>query len=193
MLDRPLPRAQATTAVLLALSAAACATPAPYPPPVAIPPVATHPSAQTPAPQPAPSFPQARWSRPEIITPASFTQCAIYARKRTGVDIYGDAGRWWDMAAGRYARSQTPEVGAVIVLGGTPRGHVAVVTAVLSRDEILVDHANWLNDGRIQVNVPVRDVSTRGDWSAVRVWHVPTNTLGARTYPVKGFVLTGAG
>jgi len=193
MLDRPLPRAQTPTAVLLALSAAACAASAPYPHPVSLPPVSGGPSSERASPMPVPLGPQARWIRPEIITPASFTQCAIYARKRTGVDIYGDAGRWWDMAAGRYARSQTPEVGAVIVLGGTPRGHVAVVTAVLSRDEILVDHANWLNDGRIQVNVPVRDVSARGDWSAVRVWHVPTGRLGARTYPVKGFVLTGAG
>ena len=37
---------------------------------------------------------------------------------------------------------------------------------------IIVDHANWLNTGEITRDVPVRDVSRKGDWSQVQVWNV---------------------
>jgi hypothetical protein len=67
-------------------------------------------------------------------------------------------------------------------------GHVSVVSRVISSREILVDHANWLNRGQIHKNEPVRDVSANNDWSVVRVWYTPGNTLGTRHYPAYGFI-----
>jgi len=75
-----------------------------------------------------------------------------------------------------------------MVLGGTRGGHVAYVSAVLSDREILVDHANWANDGAIHLQAPVRDVSPRNDWSEVRVWHMGSGQLGSRAYPVRTFI-----
>ncbi len=147
---------------------------------------ASRPSARPPiarpAPEPAPPLPRS-------LQPAKPLQCVPYARLRSGIAIYGDARTWWDQAAGRYERASSPQVGAVLVLGGTPGGHVAVVTAILSKRDVLVDHANWANDGAIHFNAPVRDVSENGDWSAVRVWHLASGQLGARIYPARGFVL----
>jgi len=60
---------------------------------------------------------------------------------------------------------------------------------VVSPRLIIVDHANWLNNGEITRNVPIRDVSEAGDWSQVQVWHVPGRHWGARTYRVQGFIL----
>jgi hypothetical protein len=68
------------------------------------------------------------------------------------------------------------------------RGHVAVVTHVDSVRLVRVDHANWLNGGEISVGVPVLDVSPNNDWSEVRVWHIPGNYWGARTYEAEGFI-----
>ena len=73
-------------------------------------------------------------------------------------------------------------------MGGTSAGHVAVVAQVLNAREALVDHANWMNTGEIVRGALVRDVSAANDWSAVRVWHPPTNSLGLRVYPAFGFV-----
>jgi len=67
-------------------------------------------------------------------------------------------------------------------------GHVAVVSRVLNSREILVDHANWLNRRNIYHNTLVRDVSPNNNWSAVRVWYSPGNTLGQRTYAAYGFI-----
>jgi N-acetyl-anhydromuramyl-L-alanine amidase AmpD len=67
-------------------------------------------------------------------------------------------------------------------------GHVAVVSRVLNSREILVDHANWLNRGRIHKDLAVRDVSPNNDWSVVRVWYAPGNKLGSRRYPAYGFI-----
>lgn len=115
-------------------------------------------------------------------------QCAIYARQRTGVSLSGAARLWWDQAAGQYARAHTPRVGAVMAMGGTPSGHVAVVARVISAREILIDHANWMNQGEIQLGALAVDASPNNDWSQVRVWHVPSNQLGLRRYPVQGFI-----
>jgi hypothetical protein len=115
-------------------------------------------------------------------------QCAIYARQRTGFALSGDARNWWPQAEGRYQRSSTPLVGSVIVMGGTSAGHVAVVTAVLNDRQIVVDHANWLGGGEIITGALVEDASDAGDWSAVRVWNVETDSMGLRPYPVYGFV-----
>ena len=67
-------------------------------------------------------------------------------------------------------------------------GHPAVVTRVINSRQVLVDHANWLNRGRIHRYAPVIDVSPAKDWSVVRVWYIPGNKLGARAYPAHGFI-----
>jgi surface antigen len=107
------------------------------------------------------------------------------------VEIYGDANTWWRQAQGRYARERQPEEGAVMVMRGyanATRGHVAVVREVVSDRVVLIDHANWLNGGEVTRAVPVRDVSAGGDWSQVKVWHVPGSHWGGRTYRVQGFI-----
>src|ERR1700712_2773315 len=45
---------------------------------------------------------------------ASSYECAPYARDTSGIQLYGDAAAWWDQAAGHYARSETPQTGAVL-------------------------------------------------------------------------------
>ncbi|MEZ5994834.1 MAG: CHAP domain-containing protein [Hyphomonadaceae bacterium] len=119
-------------------------------------------------------------------------QCVPFARRESGVEIYGDANTWWRQASNRYETAENPSEGAVLVLEGyntTARGHVAVVREVVSPRLIIVDHANWLNGGEITRDVPVMDVSEAGDWSEVQVWHVPGRHWGARTYNVQGFIL----
>jgi len=124
-----------------------------------------------------------------IETPDQPLQCVPYARTLSGIDLYGDAANWWELAAGRYGRSNEPSIGAVLVLTGSSRhGHVAVVTAIDSAREIRVDHANWLNDGRIYHSDPVVDVSSDNDWSEVRVWDARDNVLGSHIYSVRGFI-----
>jgi surface antigen len=119
-------------------------------------------------------------------------QCVPFARRESGVEIYGNANTWWQQASGRYETAQEPNEGAVMVLEGyatTRRGHVAVVREVVSPRLIIVDHANWLNGGEITRDVPIMDVSEAGDWSEVKVWHVPGRHWGGRTYQVQGFIL----
>ena len=118
-------------------------------------------------------------------------QCVPYAREHSGIKLYGDAYTWWDRAAGKYPRGALPEPGAVMVLNnyaGDTRGHLAVVSRVVSSREIRVDHANWLDDGSIYVNNPVEDVSSDNDWSVVRVFNLKTGGWGSRLYPVQGFI-----
>jgi len=128
---------------------------------------------------------------PQIMWQAQRSQCVPFARALSGVQIFGDAHTWWAQAAGRYPRSGLPAPGAVLVLEGynTPyRGHVAVVTAVVSGRELRVDQANWLNSQEVTVRVPVRDVSPNNDWSQIRMWHIPSNAWGARIYRAQGFI-----
>ena len=130
-------------------------------------------------------------SMARMVTPAAPLQCVPFARETTGLAIRGNAWTWWDAAEGRYRRSGKPAVGSVLVWTRTGRlrlGHLAVVTALLDNRTVLVDHANWLNRGRIHRNTPVVDVSPRNDWSAVRVWYTPGNTLGTRSYATRGFI-----
>lgn len=134
-------------------------------------------------------FSSAPIPKPVIIPVGGGLQCATYARMRSGLSIMGNAGQWWHLAAGRYKRDRKPEPGAVMVMGGTRHGHVAVVVEVRSRREILIDHANWMNRGEIQMGALVRDVSPKNDWSQVRVWYPPVNDLGNTPYPVFGFIL----
>ncbi len=128
-----------------------------------------------------------------IGAPTSLT-CVPYAENVTGIVLPGDAYAWWREAAGRYTRARYPAPGAVLVFRPTaamPLGHVAVVTAVLTRREILVEHANWV-PWRITWNQPVVDISPANDWSRVRVWYPPTRAFGTTAYPVYGFILPQA-
>jgi surface antigen len=135
------------------------------------------------APSRAKAFGSARAepSRPRL-------QCAIYARQRSGLQLNGAARSWWAKAEGRYRRSHQPEAGAVIVMDGTRSGHVGVVARVLSERQILIDHSNWNGRGEVTTGALVEDVSEANDWSAVRVWHGPTDAMGTRAYPVLGFI-----
>ncbi len=126
-----------------------------------------------------------------IVVPATPLQCVPYARQVSGVSIRGDAWTWWRSAKGRYRRGGTPSVGSVLVLKRTRRlrlGHLAVVKVILNDRLIVVDQANWLNRGRLPLNIPVRDVSAGNAWSEVRVWYAPGGNYGTRTYPVQGFI-----
>lgn len=122
-------------------------------------------------------------------------QCVPFARAESGVEIYGNANTWWDQARGRYERARTPNEGAVLVLRGyadANRGHVALVREIVSPRLIVVDHANWLNNGEITRDVPIRDVSEAGDWSRVQVWNIQSRQWGGRVYDVQGFILSAA-
>ena len=138
---------------------------------------------------PAPSYLSETPAR--TVTPRNRLQCVPYARQISKVSIRGDAWTWWPSAKGRYGRGSKPKVGSVLVLKRARRlryGHIAVVTRILSSREIIIDHANWLNRGRLHLGTPVRDVSANNDWSAVRVWYTPRKKYGVRSYPAHGFV-----
>jgi len=114
--------------------------------------------------------------------------CVPFARAVSGVEIRGNAKTWWDQAKGRYARGKEPKVGAVMAFaasGAMPKGHVAVVSKVVSDRAVLVDQANWVRN-RITQDTLVVDVSPEGDWSQVRVDN-GQGSLG-RVNPVKGFI-----
>jgi len=131
------------------------------------------------------------YAPPRILSDMPATQCVPFARQASGIEIYGDASTWWAQADGKYPRSATPAPGAVLVMRGysdASRGHVAVVTAVVSSRLIRVDQANWLNQGEVSLGVPVMDVSPTNDWSEVRVWYIPSNDWGARIYAAEGFI-----
>jgi hypothetical protein len=129
---------------------------------------------------------------PRVLDARAGLQCVPYARSRSGIQIFGDAVTWWRQAQGRYATTRAPEAGAVLAVKGyrdPTRGHVAFVTHVLSSRMIVVDQANWLNSEEITVEVPIADVSPEGDWSRIRIWHVPGGHWGGRIYEVEGFIL----
>lgn len=114
--------------------------------------------------------------------------CVPFARMVAGVDIRGNATTWWKQAAGKYARGQEPKVGAVMNFASSramPMGHVAVVSAVISDREVLVDQANWVRN-KITQDTRVVDVSANGDWTKVKVDN-GRGTLG-RVNPVYGFI-----
>lgn len=128
---------------------------------------------------------------PKILPSGGNLQCVPYARRLSGLPIFGNAATWWRSAYGLYRRNSHPDPGAVMVFRSSrrnPFGHLAVVNTVVDDRKILVDHANWLNNGRIHRVTPVVDVSPRNDWSAVRVWYTPGNRLGAHVFPVSGFI-----
>lgn len=116
-------------------------------------------------------------------------QCVPYAREVSHVDLSGNAYLWWAEAAGRYARGNAPEEGAVLnfrSIGRMPLGHVAVVTAVMDSRTILITQANWV-PGSITNDVTVQDVSANNDWSQVKVELGDSSKWGA-PYPTYGFI-----
>ncbi len=124
-----------------------------------------------------------------------YIQCVPYARKVSGIQLYGDAHTWWDQAAGRYARGSHPKVGAVMAFrpyGAMQLGHVAAVSRVIDSRTVLLRHANWSpidgRRGQPEDNVRAVDVSPANDWSEVRVWYAPLGGLGTTHWPVEGFI-----
>ena len=123
----------------------------------------------------------------------TYYQCVRFAREFSGIQIYGDAWTWWASAQREGMRTgRTPEVGAVFVFqphGASTRGHVAVVSQILTERVMRISHANWGGSrGRIERDVTVVDVSDANDWSRVRVWHNPSGDLGVSVYPTYGFI-----
>jgi surface antigen len=115
-------------------------------------------------------------------------QCVPFARERSGVAIRGNANTWWKQAAGEFVRIKTPAVGSVMVMQ-TRRGHVAVVTKIVDKRTVIIDHANWFSNGQIYLDQPVTDVSANNDWSKVVVWHGPLGKFGKRALGVSGFIV----
>lgn len=118
-------------------------------------------------------------------------ECVPFARAVSGIALSGDAADWWWKADGVYLRSAVPAMGAVLVFSRSDRlsrGHLAVVSQVISAREIRVSHANWLRH-YIAAAQPVIDVSAGNDWSLVRVWWPPAGQLGATIYAAEGFIL----
>ena len=130
-------------------------------------------------------------AKPRVEIPLRKLFCVEYARMRSGLAVFGDAKHWWEKARNLYTRLSHPVEDAVMVFSGSKRlkrGHVAVVTDIVSPREIIVDQANWQNKGEIDHATPVLDVSRNNDWSLVRVWHIPSGSFGSRVYPVSGFI-----
>lgn len=122
-------------------------------------------------------------------------QCVTFARFFSNVKLFGDAWTWWESATGKYAKGATPDAGAILVFkkaGAMSRGHVAVVSQVLTDRIIQVTHANWSpiggKRGQVEENVTVVDVSPKGDWSQVKVWYNPVGDMGRTVYPTYGFI-----
>ncbi|MBX9708186.1 MAG: CHAP domain-containing protein [Caulobacteraceae bacterium] len=125
-----------------------------------------------------------------------YWQCVTFARMFSGINIFGDAWTWWNQAVDRFRTGRAPETGSVLVFrpeGRMTRGHVAVVSEILTDRVIRVTHANWGGSrGRVEENVTVVDVSGANDWSAVKVWYNPINDLGTTVYPTYGFIYNSA-
>ncbi|WP_232494889.1 CHAP domain-containing protein [Novosphingobium kaempferiae] len=118
-------------------------------------------------------------------------QCAPYAREHSAIDLHGNAATWWGQAEGSYARGNTPATGSVLVFkatGAMPVGHVAVVSKIVDDRHVVLNHANWSRPGMIEKSAMAEDVSAKGDWSSVRVWYAPTQSLGLRASPTFGFI-----
>jgi len=125
------------------------------------------------------------------IGTSSAVECAPFARQVSGIQLYGDAAAWWDQADGRYDRGPDPVEGGVLVFRRSsrlPSGHVSVVARLVSSREIHVTQANWVHH-RITRDEAVVDVSPDNDWSRVRVWWEPSNTLGSTVYSTYGFIV----
>ncbi len=128
---------------------------------------------------------------PIAVPDASALDCVRVVRSISDFTLQGDAWMWWDRAAGQYDRDVTPADGSVLVFkrnGRLGRGHVSLVSNVIDRRTIEVDHS-WLYGRGLRRGMRVIDVSPNNDWSMVRVWHEPSGQLGMRVYPTYGFIL----
>jgi len=127
---------------------------------------------------------------------APYWQCVTFARMLSGIQIFGDAWTWWGQATSKFRTGERPETGAVMVFrqnGRMSRGHVAVVSNILTERAIQITHANWGGSrGKVEENVTVVDVSENNDWSRVKVWYNPINDLGTTVYPTYGFIYNNA-
>ena len=132
---------------------------------------------------------------PSVEWPLKHLYCVVYARLRSGLAVFGDAKLWWARAKNLYEEFAEPAVNAVMVFSGSKRirrGHVAVVTKIVSPREVIGAHANGQNRGEIDDNTAVLDCSSKKDWSAVRVWDIPSKQWGARVYKLSGFIAGNA-
>lgn len=124
-----------------------------------------------------------------------YLQCVPFARDFSGIRIFGDAWTWWGQAVNRFRTGDAPETGSVLVFrqnGRMTRGHVAVVSNIVSDRMIQITHANWGGSrGKVEEDVVVVDMSDANDWSRVKVWHKPSNDLGVTVYPTYGFIYRG--
>jgi surface antigen len=128
-----------------------------------------------------------------------YWQCVPFARALSGINLFGDASTWWKQATGKYAKGAAPKTGAVLVFkaeGRMRRGHVAVVSQVLTDRIIEISHANWSpidgERGKVEENVTAVDVSPKGDWTEVKVWYDPSHSMGTKVYPTYGFIYQDA-
>jgi surface antigen len=117
-----------------------------------------------------------------------------FVHQVSSFQLSGDAWQWWRAAIGRYDRGRLPESSAVLVFDRSSRmrhGHVALVSKVIDRRTIEIDHANWsigsYGRGKITRNVRVVDVSEHNDWTSVRVWNDVDGCWG-RPYKTMGFI-----
>jgi hypothetical protein len=121
-------------------------------------------------------------------------QCVPYARRVSGVEIFGDAHTWWDRSVPRYQRGGIPQEGAVLVLSKTKKmthGHVAVVKDVIDSRQINVTHSNWGNDTKsrraLYHSMRVQDISPNNDWTNLRFWNDIDGVFGF-PYKARGFI-----
>jgi len=121
-------------------------------------------------------------------------ECVPFARRRSGIQIRGNAHTWWNKCDPNQ-RSVRPKEGAVMVLSKTRRlryGHLAVVKDLVSRREINVTHTNWGSNRKkrlvVYESMRVKDVSPNNDWSSAVFWNKYTNAYGS-PYKVSGFIL----
>jgi surface antigen len=101
-----------------------------------------------------------------------YWQCVTFARMFSGINIFGDA---CDLVVARprarFRTGRAPETGSVLAFRPRPddRGHVAVVSDILTDRVIRVTHANWGGSrGKVEENVTVVDVSEQNDWTRSR-------------------------
>ena len=66
------------------------------------------------------------------------------------------------------------------------------MSRIVDSRTVLLRHSNWspINGRRGQIEDDVRavDVSDNNDWSEVRVWFDPIQSLGGTAWPVTGFI-----
>lgn len=120
-------------------------------------------------------------------------QCVPFARRRSGIQIRGDAHTWWYQCKPE-KRHQTPVAGAVMVLSKSHRlshGHLAVVKKVVNPREINVSHTNWGSTKKrrrvVYESMRVKDVSPHNDWSQAVFWNKYARAFGS-PYKVSGFI-----